>query len=55
MNDKTQCFQRRGHGFDPKMGTKIPYAVQHCQKKEKKENVTANRTTCYKLLEKEEC
>ena len=32
---KTLCFQRRGHGFDPR-GTKIPYAAQQDQKEKKK-------------------
>ena len=36
---KTPCFHCRGHGFDPWLGTNIPHATQHSQKKEKKNQV----------------
>ena len=29
---KTPCFHCRGHRFNPWSGTKIPHAVQHCEK-----------------------
>ena len=34
---KTLCFHCRGYGFHPWLGTKIPYASRHSQKKKKKE------------------
>ena len=29
---KTPCFHCRGHRFNPWSDTKIPHAVQHCEK-----------------------
>ena len=36
---KTLCFQHRGHGLDPWLGTKLLYAVWHGRKQNKIKNL----------------
>ena len=42
---KMLCFQCRGHGFDSWLGTKIPHAMGHGQKKKREmpESLTNSR------------
>ena len=35
---KTPCFYCQGHGFDPWLEWRFPYAMQHGQKKKKNQN-----------------